>query len=73
MHRTEARAVDTEEGRVSRGKFGRHAKAIRSQSSAGRRAGGRTRQVAGRAGTNSAYGLWMSRSLGEGKDGVIRS
>ena len=45
----------------------------RGQSSAGRMAEGRTRQSAGRAGTNSAHGLWISRSLDEGKSGVIRS
>ena len=48
-------------------------RAIRGQSSSGRRAEGRKRQRAGRAGTNSAHGLWISRSLHEGKGGVIRS
>ena len=43
-------------------------RAIRGQGSAGRRAEGRTRQ---RAGTNSAYGLWISRSLDEQK-GVFK-
>ena len=47
-------------------------RAIRGQSSAGRRAEGRTRQRAGRTGTNSAHSLWISRSLDEGKDRVIR-
>ena len=46
---------------------------IRGQSSAGRRAEESMRQRAGRAGTNSAHGLWTSRSLNEGKGGVIRS
>ena len=47
-------------------------RAIRGQSSAGRTAEGRTRHRAGSAGTNSAHGLWISRSLDEGKGRVIR-
>ena len=64
--------MDTEEERASRAQVGGHVKG-RGQSCAGRRAEGRTRQSAGRAGTNSAHGLWISRSLDEGKGGVIRS
>ena len=45
-------------------------KAIRGQSSTDRRAEGRATQ---RAGTNSAHGLWISRSLDEGKGGVMGS
>ena len=48
-------------------------RAIRGQSSAGRRAKGRTRQSAGRAGTNTAHGLWISRSLDDGRGGFITS
>ena len=48
-------------------------RAIRRQSSADRRAEGRTRQRALRAGTNSAHSLWISRSTDEEKGGVIRS
>ena len=48
-------------------------RAIRGQNSVGRRTEGRTRQRAARAGTNTAHGLWISRSLDEGKGGVIRS
>ena len=48
-------------------------RAIRRQSSADRRAEGRTRQRALRAGTNSAHSLWINRSTDEEKGGVIRS
>ena len=73
MRRVEDRAEDTEEEEHVKVKSEGIARAIRGQSIAGRRAEGRTRQRTGRAGTNLAHGLWTSRSLDEGKCGVISS